>query len=52
MRFLPAGFPFRQYAAEHTEQITAGGQLSLAKKNELLCRICAPVSTWERYERS
>jgi hypothetical protein len=38
MRFLPAGFPFRQYAAEHAEQIAAGGQLSLAEKNKLLCR--------------
>jgi hypothetical protein len=38
MRFLPAGFPFRQDAAEHAEQIAAGGQLSLAEKNELLCR--------------
>jgi hypothetical protein len=35
---LSSGFPFRQQLAEHADQLAPGGQLPLAKKNELLRR--------------
>jgi hypothetical protein len=38
MRLLPSGFPFRQQLAEHCEQLATGGQLLVAKKDELLRR--------------